>query len=125
MAKLQPIKTYINKLTKRCTLKFGDEFVADNEELIELAARNKRQLDRFDAELDDADLTVTMIGSTGQQKEDINPIIKHRNDIAKLYADNLEALMLTPRAKFKKADKPRDPNDENDPTMEYFNSING
>lgn len=124
MAKLQPIKTYINKLTKRCTLKFGEEFVADNEELIEVAARNKRQLDRFDHEMDDADLTITSIGSQGQTKEDINPIIKHRNDIAKLYADNLDALMLTPRAKFKKAEKPRDQNEENDPLAEYFNTIN-
>lgn len=123
MAKQKPLSTYIRKLTERCTSKFGDTFVVDNEELIEAAARNKRLLDRFDDTLDDGDLTTISIGSTGQQKEDINPIVKHRNDVAKLYADNLDALMLTPRAKYKKAEA-RQPKSDDDPTDEYFRTIN-
>lgn len=124
MAKLPTVQTYINRLRTRCKKKFGDDFVADNEELIELAARNKRKLDRFEEEIDNDDLLKMQVGSNGQPKEDINPLVKYRNDIAKLYADNLDALQLTPRAKFKKAEAKRDPKDnENDPTMEYFNAI--
>lgn len=122
MAKLKPLSTYVRRLTDRCLSKFGDGFATDNEELIEAAARNKRLLDRFDDEIETQDLTVISIGSQGQQKEDINPIIKHRNDVAKLYADNLDALMLTPRAKFKKTEA-RPTTTEDDPTAEYFKSI--
>lgn len=121
--KLKSTQSYIKHLTERCRLKFGDEFVADNEELIEVAARNKRQLDRFDNEMDEAELTTTVIGSTGQTKEDINPIIKHRNDIAKLYADNLEALQLTPRARYKKSEA-KASKEDTDPMSEYFGAIN-
>lgn len=121
MVKIKPLKHYINTLVRRCTGKFGEDFVTDNEELIEVTARNKRQLDRFDSEMDDAELTTMTIGSTGQQKEDINPIIKHRNDIAKLYADNLDALMLTPRARYKKQEKVN--LEDTDPINDYFGAI--
>ena len=104
MAKLKPMKRYIETLTERCTKKYGTEFSEEYIDLIEVAARNKRLLDRFDSELDDEDLSQTVIGSTGQQKEDINVKVKHRNDVAKLYADNLDALFLTPRSKLKKSD---------------------
>lgn len=104
MAKLKPIKRYIEALTERCTKKYGEDFSDEYIDLIEVAARNKRLLDRFDSELDDEDLSQTVIGSTGQQKEDINVKVKHRNDVAKLYADNLDALFLTPRSKLKKSD---------------------
>lgn len=122
MGKITSVKNYVKKLTDKCISKFGTEFALDNEELIECAARNKRLLERFDAELDDSSLTVFAQGSTGQMKEDINPIIKHRNDVAKLYADNLDALMLTPRAKYKKADKTN--RSDTDPINEYFSTIN-
>lgn len=118
------LRSYITALKSRCKRKFGQEFVDDNEELIETAARNKRLLERFDDELDDDDLLKLSTGSMMQSKEDINPLIKHRNDVAKLYADNLDALMLTPRSKYKKAEA-KQKQDENDPTAEYFNSING
>lgn len=101
---MKPISHYVKKLRDRCIEKFGSSYVAENEELIECAARNKRLLDRFDAEIDESDLISISTGSQGQQKEDINPLVKHRNDVAKLYADNLEALQLTPRSRYKKTD---------------------
>lgn len=111
---LKPLKTYISALKRRCSKKFGEDFALDNEELIEAAARNKRLLDRFDDEISNGDLTTVAFGSMGQQKEDINPLIKHRNDVAKLYADNLDALQLTPRSKYKKVENDtggREPSD--------------
>ena len=87
---------------------------------ISLADINRKWVDN---EMDEAELTTTVIGSTGQTKEDINPIIKHRNDIAKLYADNLEALQLTPRARYKKSEA-KASKEDTDPMSEYFGAIN-
>lgn len=100
-----------------------EDFVKENIDLIELAASNKRLLDRFDMELDGGSLTMMLEGSTGQMKRDINPIVKHRNDISKLYADNLEALMLTPRARFKKQEAKKKEDENEDPTLSYFKAI--
>lgn len=124
MAKQKTVKAYAQTLAKRCERKFGTDFVDDNEELIECTARNKRLLERFDEELDSKELIIYSKGSTGQNKEDINPLIKHRNDVAKLYADNLDALQLTPRSKYKKTESNPTIQDD-DPTKEYFASING
>jgi len=119
---MKKLSFYKAHMIERVRAKFGEEYALDNEELIECAARNKRLLDRFDSEIDEKDLTVIMVGSMGQQKEDINPIIKHRNDVAKLYADNLDALMLTPRARYKK--KEADEKLDKDPMLEYLSGIN-
>lgn len=119
--KQKSLKHYVQHLKERCEAKFGSDFVMDNEEVIECAARNKRLLDRFDEDIDRGDLSFTVIGSTGQQKEDINPLIKHRNDVAKLYADNLDALFLTPRSKFKKTENHK--SNEADPMEDYFTNL--
>mgnify|MGYP003446375290 FL=1 len=116
------VKTYTKKLRYHCMRKYGEEFCDDNEELIATAARNKRLLERFDEELENQNLTSIATGSQGQMKEDINPIIKHRNDVAKLYSDNLEALMLTPRAKYKKMEN-ASVNKNIDPMALFFNKM--
>ena len=124
MAKLKKLKDYIDILSTRVAEINGEEFKEQNFTLIELAARNKRFLDRFDMEIDDSNLTIMLEGSTGQMKRDINPIVKHRNDVSKLYADNLEALMLTPRARYKKSEaKKKKEEEEEDPTLAYFKAI--
>lgn len=118
---MKPLKHYINRLTDRCKDKFGEVFVTDNEELIECAARNKRLLERFDDEIDKGELISVASGSMGQTKEDINPLVKHRNDVAKLYADNLEALQLTPRSRYKKTEGKT--TEASDPMSEYLKNI--
>ena len=119
--KQKSIKQYTQALRSRCISQHGESFALDNEELIETAARNKRLLDRFDDEIDNADLKITVTGSAGQLKEDINPLIKHRNDIAKLYADNLDALQLTARSRYKKQEGTR--TDKTDPMQEYLSQL--
>lgn len=121
MAKQKSIKHYVGHLTDRCIRKYGEEFADEYEDLIEVAARNKRMLDRFDSELDGEDFDELVIGSTGQQKKDINPKIKHRNDVAKLYADNLDALFLTPRSKLKKQENNN--TKEDDRMINYFEHL--
>ena len=119
--KQKSIKLYLQAFRSRCIAQHGEAFAQDNEELIETAARNKRLLDRFDAEIDDTDLKVTVTGSAGQIKEDINPLIKHRNDIAKLYADNLDALQMTARSRYKKQEGTRE--DKSDPMKDYLSQL--
>lgn len=118
--KLKSLSTYVSALRERCRKKYGDEFADEYEDVIEVAARNKRMLDRFDGEIDDGDLSSLVIGSTGQQKEDVNPLIKYRNDVAKLYADNLDALFLTPRSKLKKTENLTNVEDK---MVDYFDNI--
>lgn len=121
MAKVKKFAYYKQQLYDRCVRQFGEDYALDNEELIETAARNKRLLDRFDNELDGHELTVVSTGSQGQMKEDINPIVKHRNDVAKLYADNLDALFLTPRARFKKTENGGSKTE--DPLADFLKSV--
>ena len=123
MAKLRKLRDYITIIKERAKDLNDEDFVKENIDLIELAASNKRLLDRFDMELDGGSLTMMLEGSTGQMKRDINPIVKHRNDISKLYADNLEALMLTPRARFKKQEAKKKEDENEDPTLSYFKAI--
>ena len=123
MAKLRKLRDYITIMKVRAQDLNDEDFVKENIDLIELAASNKRLLDRFDMELDGGSLTMMLEGSTGQMKRDINPIVKHRNDISKLYADNLEALMLTPRARFKKQEAKKKEDENDDPTLSYFKAI--
>lgn len=115
-------KSVYTKMYKRvCTLK-GEEFAAMNEDLIELAARNKHLLARYDDALQDEDLKVLQFGSMGQAKESGSVLIKTRNDIAKLYADNLDALQLTPRALYKKQENNN--SGTIDPLLGYIDAIN-
>ena len=119
--KQKSLKQYVQAFRSRCISQHGEAFAQDNEELIETAARNKRLLDRFDTEIDDADLSMTITKSNGAIGAEINPLIKHRNDIAKLYADNLDALQLTARSRYKKQEGRR--TDKTDPMQEYLNQL--
>ncbi len=121
MGKPATYKSVYTKLYKRVTTLKGEEFAAINEELIELAARNKHLLARYDDALQDEDLKVSMYGSMGQAKEQGSVLIKTRNEIAKLYADNLDALQLTPRALYKKQENSNTGNV--DPFMDYMGAI--
>lgn len=121
MGKKVSLKSYVDKLQARCVKSFGEDFVVEYVDLIESAARHKMLLDRFDDEIAQGSLTVVSTGSQGQMKEDINPIIKHRNDVAKIYNDNLEALMLTPRSRYKKRDS--ESSKEEDKMADYFSAL--
>lgn len=116
------LKNYITKLQSRCRALYDESFIYENEELIRVTASNQRLLDRFDGEIDSKDLTVLLTGSMGQTKEEINPIIKYRNDVAKLLQDNLDALMLTQRARFKKTEGTT--TKKEDKLAELLNKIN-
>lgn len=67
--------------------------------------------------------TITEEGSNGQNKNIAHPLTQHLKDAQRSLTSVLSELQLTSASKFKK--KENTERTENDPTMEYFNTING
>lgn len=67
--------------------------------------------------------TITEEGSNGQSKNVAHPLSQHLKDAHRSLTSVLSELQLTSASKFKKKDN-ADPV-ENDPTAEYFSTING
>lgn len=94
--------------------------------MVDKTAKDQRHLDLIDAELENAELTTIAIGSTGQQKTEINPLLAHRDKVSRTITEDLKELQLTAGSVYKKKEQRHlnDEDKENDPTAEYFNSIN-
>ena len=95
--------------------------------LVEKTAKDQRHLDLIDQELETADLTTIAIGSTGQQKTEINPLLAHRDKVSRTITEDLKELQLTANSVYKKKEQARlsDEDRENDPTAEYFCTVHG
>lgn len=126
MAKLKAFKTYTENLWQDIEEQRGER-PRMLRHLVEKTAKDQRHLDLIDNELDNAELTTIAIGSTGQQKTEINPLLAHRDKVSRTITDDLKELQLTANSVYKKKEQTRlkDENEENDPTAEYFASING
>lgn len=126
MAKLKTINRYIEELWKDIEEQRGER-PRMLRHLVEKTAKDQRHLDLIDMQLDNEDLTSIAIGSTGQQKTEINPLLAHRDKVSRTITDDLKELQLTAGAVYKKKEQVRmnDEDKENDPTAEYFSSING
>lgn len=126
MAKLKSHKTYVEELWKDIEEQRGER-PRMLRHLVEKTAKDQRHLDLIDQELDDADLTSIAIGSTGQQKTEINPLLAHRDKVSRTITEDLKELQLTAGSIYKKKEQKQlnDGKDEHDPTAEYFSSING
>lgn len=126
MAKLKSQKTYAENLWQDIEEQRGER-PRMLRHMVEKTAKDQRHLDLIDAELDDAELTSIAIGSTGQQKTEINPLLAHRDKVSRTITDDLKELQLTANSVYKKKEQVRmnDADKENDPTAEYFSSING
>lgn len=123
MAKIKSFKTYVEALWMDIEEQRGER-PRMLRHLVEKTAKDQRHLDLIDRELEDADLTSIAIGSTGQQKTEINPLLAHRDKVSRTITDDLEALQLTARAMYKKKEAKVDPGDhENDPTADYYNTL--
>lgn len=126
MAKPKSVRTYTEELWKDIEEQRGER-PRMLRHLVEKTAKDQRHLDIIDQELDDADLTSIAIGSTGQQKTEINPLLAHRDKVSRTITDDLKELQLTAGSIYKKKEQKQlnDGKDEHDPTAEYFASING
>ena len=123
--KLKATKSYIENLWQDIEEQRGER-PRMLRHLVEKTAKDQRHLDLIDAELENADMTTIAIGSTGQQKTEVNPLLAHRDKVSRTITDDLKELQLTANSVYKKKEQRHlnDEDKENDPTAEYFNSIN-
>lgn len=123
--KIRSIKTYIEDIWQDIEEQRGER-PRMLRHLVEKTAADQRHLAQIDAQLKDSEYTSLVVGSTGQQKTEINPLLAHRDKVSRTITDDLEALQLTARSLWKKKESKADRSDlENDPTAEYFSSIGG
>ena len=126
MAKLKAVKTYAENLWQDIEEQRGER-PRMLRHMVEKTAKDQRHLDLIDQDLDNAELTSIAIGSTGQQKTEINPLLAHRDKVSRTITDDLKELQLTANSVYKKKEQRHlnDDDKENHPTKEYFSSING
>lgn len=126
MAKLKSHKTYAENLWQDIEEQRGER-PRMLRHMVEKTAKDQRHLDLIDQELENAEFSFMVIGSTGQQKKEINPLLAHRDKVSRTITDDLKELQLTANSVYKKKEQVRmnDDDKENDPTAEYFASING
>lgn len=125
MAKLKSQKTYIENLWLDIEDQRGER-PRMLRHLVEKTAADQRHLADIDNRLDDADFTTLVIGSTGQQKTEVNPLLAHRDKVSRTLLDDLKELQLTAGSVYKKKEQVhmKDEENANDPTANYFNAIN-
>lgn len=126
MAKLKTLKRYTEDLWMDIEEQRGER-PRMLRHMVDKTAKDQRHLDLIDNELDDAELTSIAIGSTGQQKTEINPLLAHRDKVSRTITDDLKELQLTAGSVYKKKEQRHlnDEDKENDPARDYFGTING
>lgn len=86
------------------------------------AASDFRHLEVIDGQIDRLEEFVTLSpGSTGQMKQEINPLIAARDKASRTAMDALDALQLTPRSTYKKTDGKAQ--EEDDPMIRYMGNV--
>lgn len=125
MAKLKSQKTYIENLWLDIEDQRGER-PRMLRHLVEKTAADQRHLADIDNRLEDADFTTLVIGSTGQQKTEVNPLLAHRDKVSRTLLDDLKELQLTAGSVYKKKEQVhmKDEDNPNDPTANYLNAIN-
>lgn len=125
MAKLKSQKTYIENLWLDIEDQRGER-PRMLRHLVEKTAADQRHLADIDNRLEDADFITLVIGSTGQQKTEVNPLLAHRDKVSRTLLDDLKELQLTAGSVYKKKEQVhmKDEENANDPTANYFNAIN-
>lgn len=121
MAKIKSIKKYAEELWKDLEELQGER-PQMLRHLVEKTAADQRHLQIIDNELEDAELTSLVIGSTGQQKTEVNPLLTLRDKVSRTLTDDLEALQLTARSLYKKKDATPDKGDA-DPMLEFLGTV--
>ena len=92
--KLKSLKYYIEELWLDIEAQRGER-PRMLRHLVEKTAKDQRHLDDIDNRLVDADFTTLQIGSTGQQKTEVNPLLAHRDKVSRTLLDDMKELQLT------------------------------
>ena len=115
MAKLEGHKGKVAEINKalrdQLGLKKNETIPVTYSLLIQKTATDLCMLDRVAEELQDAELTPIEVGSMGQQKTVVNPLIPYYDKLSARVTDDLYNLGLTAR---KQAIKSEDPSKEKD-----------
>lgn len=94
MAKRMTIKQYEAELKKLIKERTGRDFEVWLLPQIRSTAKNEYILDKVTEELDNSDLTTIGIGSTGQQKTEVNPLLPYFDKLNRTLIAQFEALGL-------------------------------
>ena len=94
MAKRMTIKQYEAELKKLIKERTGRDFEPWLLPQIRSTAKNEYMLDKVTEELDSTDLTTIGIGSTGQQKTEVNPLLPYFDKLNRTLIAQFEALGL-------------------------------
>lgn len=125
MAKVKAVKSYAEELWKDIEEQRGER-PRMLRHMVDKTASDQRHLQIIDNEIDGAELTTIAIGSQGQQKTEVNPLLAHRDKVSRTITEDLKELQLTANSVYKKKEQRHlnDDDKEHDPTAEYFSSIN-
>lgn len=88
------IKLFEAELKKLIKERTGRDFEAWLLPQIRSTAKNEYMLDKVTEELDNSDLTTIGIGSTGQQKTEVNPLLPYFDKLNRTLIAQFEALGL-------------------------------
>ncbi len=127
MAKLEGHKGKVAEINKalrdQLGLKKNETIPVTYSLLIQKTATDMCMLDKVAEELQGAELTSIEVGSMGQQKTMVNPLVPYYDKLSARVTDDLYNLGLTAR---KQAAKVEDPNDKTatNPMKELLNDMN-
>ena len=118
-------KSYFNTLKAMIEQRTGaafDKFLTPN---VEAAAKCWQMVDKIHAELMAADMTSLEVGSMGQQKTIINPLLPVYNQMHRTLLEHFEALGLNFRSTpSKMTENTKRGVDETDPMVEFYKNSN-
>lgn len=97
--KKQPktIRAYTQEVNKMVRAAYGDTIPPHLFTMIRKTAQDMQMLERIQIELEDGDMTSFEIGSMGQQKCVVNPLVPYYDKISSRVTDDFYNLGLTAR----------------------------
>lgn len=112
--KKQPksIRAYTQEVNKMVRAAYGDTIPPHLFTMIRKTAQDMQMLERIQIELEDGDMTSFEIGSMGQQKCVVNPLVPYYDKISSRVTDDFYNLGLTARKAAAKVDNASN-NDDN------------
>lgn len=118
-------KSYYNTLVKMIEKRTGAEFDIFLTPNVETAAKCWQMLDKMHEELIAGDMTSLEVGSMGQQKTIIHPLIPAYNQLHRTMLEHFEALGLNFRSTpSKMTENTKRGLDADDPMAEYYKNAN-
>lgn len=120
MKKIKTVQVREKTLRNAITNKYGS-YDSSLDEQLETAAMNRQMIDKMHQEILEGDLVSMSVGSMGQTKSEINPLIAAYDKAQRTYIQQLAALGLN-RMSEKKQDSP-DTTRKEDKMSEFFNNL--